>query len=632
MHDVDDQTGRQAATPIFAALRPHTSATVTTRRRRWPFVVSGVLLIILVLGVLAGMRARSALAAYRDVRDEVAVLEALQAGDLSSMQADDLRAIEQSLTQLHDDLGRLDAAVTPPVGAGLVERLPMIGPRYTAGKRLIRAVDTLTTAGIATAAIGRETLTAFRATGIRRSPDDTGPTWLDVLMSHQEDLDTILAQVDEARRIRAGIDAAALPASARARLPALDRALDALDPLRLVNDDLPVFATALGAEEPARYLILFQNTAELRLSGGFPGTIALVTFEHGQLASYEFHDIYDLQQAYQAGRTQPITPPYPVAHHFGHEELPIQDATWETDFAAGAARLVEMYRATGWPAINGVVAVTPAVVSDILGLTGPVTVEVDGEPRRIDADNVHDEIERQRYVHGGNETAPSHKAVLALLGRVLIERLTAADRALLLDLIRTMRTAADERDVQVYAVDPRLQAMADEHRWSGRLLPQPGVPTLALNASSLVTTKASRAVHPQVTLTIEPPVNGQRIVTLAADFVHTGDPTADPYYAGYQRWWVEVTLPEGSTRLDSSHEPQPDPDAPNGGSYDLEIFAGETTHFTVRFTMPDSPQLLIRRQPGITPVELTATTQGCQAPVTATLTADLTLDLTTLCR
>lgn len=631
MHDVDDPTGRQAATPIFVALRPPTPTT-TARRRRWPFVVSGVLLIILLLGGLAGLRARAALAAYRDVRAGVEALEALQATDLSSMREDDLLTIERSLAQLRHDLNRLDTAVTPPVGAGLVERLPVIGPRYAAGKDLIRIVDNLTSAGITAAAIGRETLAAFHATGISRSPDETGPTWLDMLMSHQGDLEVIITQVEEARRIRANIDEEALPASARARLPALDRAFDAIDPLRLVNDDLPVFAAALGAEEPAHYLFLFQNTNELRLSGGFPGTVALVTFDRGQLASYEFHDVYELQRAYEAGRTEPVTPPLPVARHFGHEELPIQDATWVTDFAEGAAQMVEMYSATGWPAIKGVVAVTPDVVSDILALTGPVTVEVDGEPRRIDADNVHDEIERQRYVHGGDETAPSHKAVLALVGRVLIERLSTADRALLLDLIRTMRTAADERDLQVYAVNPRLQAIADEHRWSGRLLPQPGVPTLALNAASLVTTKASRAVHPRVTLTIEPPVNGQRVVTLAADFVHTGDPTADLYYAGYQRWWVEVTLPEGSSRLDSSHEPQPDPDAPNGGSYDLEILAGETTQFAMRFTMPDSPQLLIRRQPGITPVELTVATPGCQAPFTTTLTADLTLDLTTLCR
>lgn len=630
MHDVDDRIDRETATSTFVPSSPRTPP--TTRRRRWPVVLGVVLLLILLLGGLAGLRARAALAAYRDVRDEVDVLESLQAGNLASMQEDDLLAIEQSLIQLQHDLGRLDAAVTPPVGAGLVERLPVIGPRYAAGRRLIHTVDNLTSAGIATAAIGRETLAAFRATGISRSPDDTGPTWLDALMSHQGDLETIVAQVEEARHIRASIEDEALPASARARLPALDRALDAIDPLRTVNADLPVLAAALGAEEPARYLILFQNTAELRLSGGFPGTVALVTFDHGQLASYEFHDVYDLQQAYQAGRTEPITPPLPIARHFGHDELPIQDATWETDFATGAARLVEMYRATGWPAIDGVAAVTPAVVSDILDLTGPVTVEVDGEPRRIDADNVHDEIERQRYAHGGNENAPSHKTVLALVGQALIERLMAADRALLLDLIRTMRTAADERDLQVYAVDPRLQAMADEQRWSGRLLPQPDTPTLALNAASLVTTKASRAVHPQVTLTIEPPVDGQRVVTLTADFIHTGDPAADPYYAGYQRWWVEVTLPEGSTRLDSSHEPEPDPNAPNGGSYELELFAGETTQFAVRFTMPDYPQLLIRRQPGISPVELTAETPGCQAPFTAALTADLTLDLTTLCR
>src|SRR5690606_39491373 len=106
----------------------------------------------------------------------ISALEALQATDLTSLDEDDLLRIEAQLTQLREDLDRLDAAVTPPVGAALAERLPGIGPRYAAGRRLIRTADTLASAGATASALGRETLAAFQSTGLRRSEPDPGPT------------------------------------------------------------------------------------------------------------------------------------------------------------------------------------------------------------------------------------------------------------------------------------------------------------------------------------------------------------------------------------------------------------------------------------------------------------------------
>ena len=77
--------------------------------------------------------------------------------------------------------------------------------------------------------------------------------------------------------------------------------------------------------------------------------------------------------------------------------------------------------------------------------------------------------------------------------------------------------------------------------------------------------------------------------------------------------------------------PAPDPAAPNGGRYQLELYPQQTKHLTIAFTMPDTKRLLIRRQPELTPADLTVTSPGCQTPFTATLTSDITLDLGSLC-
>jgi hypothetical protein len=84
--------------------------------------------------------------------------------------------------------------------------------------------------------------------------------------------------------------------------------------------------------------------------------------------------------------------------------------------------------------------------------------------------------------------------------------------------------------------------------------------------------------------------------------------------------------------MSSDPAPAPYPAAPNGGSYQLELYPQHTKHLTIAFTMPDTKRLLIRRQPGLTPADLTVTSPGCQTPFTATLTNDITLDLGSLCR
>jgi len=133
-------------------------------------------------------------------------------------------------------------------------------------------------------------------------------------------------------------------------------------------------------------------------------------------------------------------------------------------------------------------------------------------------------------------------------------------------------------------------------------------------------------MQPHVHLTFAAPTDGPQRATLTIDLEHTGSFDDSPYFAGFQRWWVEVLLPVGSTRLASSPDPLPDPDAPNGGSYLIEIFPQQVGHITVDFSLPaGADHFLFRRQPGITPIALTVADSGCPAPVPVSLTADLTV-------
>jgi hypothetical protein len=150
------------------------------------------------------------------------------------------------------------------------------------------------------------------------------------------------------------------------------------------------------------------------------------------------------------------------------------------------------YGASGWPPIVGIAAVDPSVVSDLLRLTGPLTVEIDGEWRTVTPENVQDEIERQRRLQReGQKVLDVHKQVVAIIGKQIIETLTTADRARTRSVVETLMSAGDRRDLLVFVPDERLFAMVDQHGWAGRIEPLPGTPTLAITFANVAFGKSS---------------------------------------------------------------------------------------------------------------------------------------------
>jgi uncharacterized protein DUF4012 len=70
-----------------------------------------------------------------------------------------------------------------------------------------------------------------------------------------------------------------------------------------VTADMRDEAPMLGAQSPRRYLVVFQNTAEARGTGGLPGAFAALTIHQGQLRFETFGTDTML-----AGRAEPPHP------------------------------------------------------------------------------------------------------------------------------------------------------------------------------------------------------------------------------------------------------------------------------------------------------------------------------------
>jgi hypothetical protein len=612
-----------------------------TRKKAWTWfrvtrwTTLAIVLVALGLGGWWGVqRAQAMLTSYHAITADVHAIQGLQSTNLSTFTADDAAQAHGQFVQLQSDVDRMIALTTFSNRIDrLIPHLPYIGPRYVAGTQTLQVVKLLADSGVSGSAIGEQVLTAYKTNGLSASTAPSSPTWLDVVNQNMPQITTITAQIDEALSLRAQIDPRYLPVSAQVKLAKFDELTGRYDLDKLVNTQLPALQSAFGADGPARYLVLIQNPSELRPSGGFPGTIALVTFDRGQLRSYEFYDVYDLNQAYTNSQHTPVPQPWPLSRYAPSPELSILDASWSSDFPTSAATILSMYQSTGWPPIRGVVALDPAVVGSMLSITGPITIDVDGETRTITADNVHDEIERQRALQrAGEKTEDVHKQVVAIIGKEIIERMKDGDRSTTLDMAKAIEKTAEHRDLQVYSADANVQALIQQRGWSGSMQPEPGVSTLALTYANVAFGKSSELMHPSYDMVIGPSINGMRDVQLRVTLDHTGSPQDDPFYQGFQRWWVDVTLPEGSQRIGSDIPEVTNPEEPNGGSYEVPLPSGTHATFTIEFRMPDTSILVLRRQAGLTPAKVTVDTPQCpSAPHIETLNTDLIVSLADVC-
>jgi len=179
----------------------------------------------------------------------------------------------------------------------------------------------------------------------------------------------------------------------------LSRAYQALNLMATVTRLIPAFA---GLDEEKKFLLLLENNTELRPAGGFIGTYGILRVKDGEIVELELKDSYLLDQA--AAATWSAVPPQPLQKYLAVEKWFFRDSNWSPDFSVSARNAISMFTSEvlSIPAearvgvqqplsFDGVIALTPTFVSDLLKITGPITVS----GQTFTADNIADALEYQ---------------------------------------------------------------------------------------------------------------------------------------------------------------------------------------------------------------------------------------------
>jgi len=214
----------------------------------------------------------------------------------------------------------------------------------------------------------------------------------------------------------------------------------------------------IGDNSSKRYLILLQNNSELRATGGFPGSYALISFENGFLKDVKVDDVYNIDGQLKEN----IIPPIPLRHITPNWGM--RDANWFADFPTSAEKVEEFYKKDGGGDVDGVFTLTPAVIGKILDIIGGLDMPEYGV--KLDSKNFVSEIQKE-VEYGANRAQP--KTIVKDMQPKLFAKLTQQDGSKWLEIFKILTQAVEEKHILAFFNDPKLEKVAVENSIAGEI-------------------------------------------------------------------------------------------------------------------------------------------------------------------
>lgn len=212
------------------------------------------------------------------------------------------------------------------------------------------------------------------------------------------------------------------------------------------------------------WVVLLQNTDELRATGGFAGSYALITIKDGTIEPPVIEDIYDADGQF----TGYVAAPAGIREYTSSNNgLRLPDANWYPEFAQSAQTMLQFFALGNKRSLSGMGAINLNVIEDLLRVTGPLYIP--DYNATVNADTLHQVLREERDNFFAGSIQKKH--LLSLTFSILQEKIATlgADqkRMLVAALIERIKT----KDIQLYAIDSQLQNTLTQNGLSPALIP-----------------------------------------------------------------------------------------------------------------------------------------------------------------
>lgn len=240
----------------------------------------------------------------------------------------------------------------------------------------------------------------------------------------------------------------------------------------------------LGSDH--RFLVLSQNNAELRPTGGFLGSFGLLKVGPSGFKLESYEDIYTLPK-------DTLLLPKPAGARMGARVLRIQDANWWLDFPTSAQTILNLYDTMKQPKVDGVIAIDLVTIKTLLAEFGPITLKEYG--KTITAENMIKTLvvmmEQERVLDGAHR-----KDALKPLSEELLHRMVSIKQNELVPTGRMVVDLANQKRLQFFVRDAVTQQALVGVGWSGAVdVPADTTDLLGISNAVVWPSKMNMGVH-----------------------------------------------------------------------------------------------------------------------------------------
>ena len=437
------------------------------RRRRlilgWLMLGAGVLILASVVWV--GWRSYQAYSHLQTASNQVSTLQK----ELEDFASVDPAAAAKTVDSLQQETASARSAVDDPIFRAATVT-PLLGANLDALREVTLTVDSLAT----------DVMPSLVDIASTLQPSQLAPTNGTIDLSPIERISPLLQNADnavnDARLRMAAIDRSAVVqpvGDAVANLwKKLDSAADVTGPAARIARLLPPM---LGADGPRTYLVVFQNPAELRATGGIFGSFAVVTADKGKIS---------IQEQGASSRILGYFDP-PVAKLTKNEinlysqlmaQYP-QDVNFTPDYPTAAPLFAEMYRLRSGKTVDGVLALDPVALSYTLKGTPPIAV---GDGVEVTSANLVSVLLSTAYKKFDNDPDQSRRDQFLSSATATVFSEIMSGKADATSIVNGLRKAVNERRVLLYSADADEEADIATTGVSGAITTELGPPTVGV--------------------------------------------------------------------------------------------------------------------------------------------------------
>ncbi len=219
----------------------------------------------------------------------------------------------------------------------------------------------------------------------------------------------------------------------------------------------------LGMERPMKYLVLFQNNMELRPTGGFIGSFAILSFDKGRMSEIVVSDVYSADGQLKGH----VDPPEPIRIYLGEGGWYMRDSNWDPNFPESAKKIEWFLEKETNTQVDGVIAIDLFFVQKLLSVVGPL--KLNDYNKVITPENLYSNTQEEvesNFFPGSIKKA----SFITGLAKQLITEVESIKSDKYFSLIKQIYDSLESKHIQIYLHDLNSQDSIDKMGYSGSLL------------------------------------------------------------------------------------------------------------------------------------------------------------------